>query len=69
MMGHKNRATTRLHYVPVLNSRLQRASESMDGRFNGWPTVQTDLQNTSAKPVQSRPDLTATTRRRKASNR
>lgn len=33
--GHKIMATTRRHYVPVLNSRMQRLSELIDGRF-GW---------------------------------
>lgn len=33
--GHRNISTTRLHYVPVLNSRMQRLSESLNGRF-GW---------------------------------
>jgi integrase len=36
--GHRNIATTRIHYVPVLNSRMQRMSESLDGRF-GWQPV------------------------------
>lgn len=34
-LGHRRIETTRRHYVPVLNSRLQRASEAIDGRF-GW---------------------------------
>lgn len=33
--GHKHISTTRRHYVPVLNSRMQRLSESLDGRM-GW---------------------------------
>lgn len=33
--GHRNIKTTREHYVPVLNSRMQRLSELLDGRF-GW---------------------------------
>jgi integrase len=33
--GHKLMATTRRHYVPVLSSRMQRLSESLEGRF-GW---------------------------------
>lgn len=33
--GHRNIATTRIHYVPVLHSRMQRMSESLDGRL-GW---------------------------------
>jgi integrase len=31
--GHKNLATTRRHYVPVLDSRMQRMSEAIDHRF------------------------------------
>jgi integrase len=37
-MGHKRIDTTRRHYVPVLGSRLQRASELIDGRFGWTPT-------------------------------
>lgn len=33
--GHKLIATTRRHYVPVRASRMQRMSESLEGRF-GW---------------------------------
>lgn len=33
MLGHKHIATTRRHYVPVRASRMQRASESLDGRL------------------------------------
>jgi len=36
MMGHKRIATTRLHYVPVLGSRLKDASERLSGRLQ-WP--------------------------------
>lgn len=35
-LGHKRTETTRRHYVPVLASRLQRASEALDGRKLGW---------------------------------
>lgn len=35
-MGHRRIETTRKHYVPVLGSRLQKASETIDGRFR-WP--------------------------------
>jgi integrase len=49
MMGHKQIATTRRHYVPVLNSRMQKASESLAGRFSGWPEVQTGLQTSAVK--------------------
>lgn len=37
--GHKDQRLTRRTYVPVLNSRLQKMSETMDGRFQGWPRV------------------------------
>jgi integrase len=33
--GHKLMATTRRHYVPVRASRMQKMSESLEGRF-GW---------------------------------
>jgi site-specific recombinase XerD len=33
--GHRNLATTREHYVPVLRSRMQKLSEMIDHRF-GW---------------------------------
>ena len=39
--GHRNIATTRIHYVPVLRSRMQRMSESLNGRF-GWQTPLAD---------------------------
>lgn len=34
--GHRDPRMTRRAYVPVLNSRLQRMSEALDGRFKGW---------------------------------
>lgn len=37
--GHKDPRMTRQVYVPVLNSRLQRLGEALDGRFSGWPVV------------------------------
>lgn len=37
--GHKDLRMTRRMYVPVLNSRLQRLGEALDGRFGGWPVV------------------------------
>lgn len=46
--GHKKVETTRKHYVPVLGSRMQTMSESLDGRF-GLPVPQkrsTDGQET-----------------------
>lgn len=35
MLGHKQLETTRRYYLPVLGSRMQRLSESMNKRF-GW---------------------------------
>lgn len=37
--GHTDPRTTRRAYVPVLNSRLQRLGEALDGRFQRWPVV------------------------------
>jgi len=36
--GHRHIQTTREHYVPVLNSRMQKLSELIDHRF-GWTAV------------------------------
>ena len=35
-LGHARVQTTRSAYVPVLGGRMQRAAESLAGRFNGW---------------------------------
>ena len=35
-VGHRQTATTRKHYAPVLVSRLKDASERLAGRFKGW---------------------------------
>jgi integrase len=37
--GHRDPRMTRRVYVPVLNSRLQRLGEALEGRFKGWPVV------------------------------
>lgn len=37
--GHRDLRLTRRMYVPVLNSRLQRLSEALEGRFQAWPVV------------------------------
>lgn len=37
--GHKDPRMTRKAYVPVLNSRLQKMSEALSGRFDGWPVA------------------------------
>lgn len=37
LLGHRpGSRMTRHHYVPVLGSRIQKASEAVDGRFQGW---------------------------------
>jgi integrase len=35
-LGHSDPRTTRSAYVPVLHSRMQRLSESLQGRLQGW---------------------------------
>lgn len=50
--GHKDLRLTRKTYVPVLNSRLQRMSEVMDGRFQGWPVVPASAP--SRKPLRAK---------------
>lgn len=35
-LGHRDVRTTRESYVPVLNSRMERAGKLLDGRLNGW---------------------------------
>lgn len=37
--GHTDTRMTRRHYVPVLNSRMQRLGELLEGRFGGFPVV------------------------------
>ena len=39
VLGHRQVATTRKHYAPVLVSRLKQASLTMAGRFDGWATA------------------------------
>jgi len=46
--GHRHISTTRTHYVPVLNSRLQKLSERIDGRF-GWQVAAGTLETTVEK--------------------
>ena len=36
VLGHRQIATTRKHYAPVLVSRLKGASERLAGRLMGW---------------------------------
>lgn len=35
-LGHANLETTRRIYVPIRQARMQRASEALNGRFQGW---------------------------------
>lgn len=35
-LGHTSLQTTRSAYVPILNSRMQRAGERLNGRLSGW---------------------------------
>jgi site-specific recombinase XerD len=46
--GQKHMSTTRQHYVPVLNSRMQKLSETIDGRF-GWQGSAGDPENIEVK--------------------
>lgn len=38
--GHTDTRMTRRHYVPVLNSRMQKMGELLDGRFGEFPRVE-----------------------------
>ena len=38
--GHRKIATTRIHYVPVIASRMQKMSEALAGRFGWKPGVE-----------------------------
>jgi site-specific recombinase XerD len=49
VLGHRQVATTRKHYAPVLVSRLKQASQTMAGRFGGWQAIADTLA--SAHPV------------------
>jgi integrase len=40
VLGHRQVATTRKHYAPVLVSRLKQASQTMAGRFAAWEPQQ-----------------------------
>lgn len=42
VLGHKRIETTRKHYVPVLNSRMQRAGELLEGRLP-WTSHPTEV--------------------------
>lgn len=51
-LGHAAVQTTRSAYVPILSSRMKRASEVLDGRLSGWKTL--DLEaGSEQEPPQS----------------
>lgn len=59
-LGHKDLRTTRTTYVPIRASRMQRASEALEGRFSGWstgtvpptvPQLEVNQRKSSAKNV------------------
>lgn len=47
--GHKDARLTRAMYVPVANSRLQRLSEALEGRFGAFPVVPISAPERSAQ--------------------
>ncbi len=49
-LGHTDVQTTRSAYVPILRGRMQRLSESLEGRLNGWtvPTVPRPVPRSNA---------------------
>lgn len=50
-LGHRpGSRITRSAYVPVLNSRMQRASEAMNGRFAGWNAVPESIPDRKRGP-------------------
>lgn len=49
--GHTDARLTRRMYVPVLNSRLQRLGEALDGRFQGWPVVPISAPDQNPTPM------------------
>jgi hypothetical protein len=48
VLGHRQMATTRKHYAPVLISRLKGASERLAGRFDGWQAPDADEPSAAA---------------------
>lgn len=52
--GHTDSRMTRRAYVPVLNSRLQRLGEALDGRFQGWPDQKNEPQAEPQKGSKTR---------------
>lgn len=78
VMGHKHQATTRRHYVPVLESRMQRAMQTLAGRLTWgvsvpparatrtggtWPKV---AKTEHKRPKRAGPSIEAKPRKRSA---
>lgn len=42
LLGHTRVQTTRSFYVPILNSRMQRAAQQIEGRLQGWNVAPRD---------------------------
>lgn len=61
-LGHKDLRTTRQTYVPIRQARMQRASEALAGRFNGWNVPAPEPPQTAAQG--RRPPQNLTPRRR-----
>ena len=61
-LGHKRLETTRRHYVPVLETRLQRLSEALEARALGWHADE-DVGKKSREKVQKKPATDGTTKR------
>ncbi len=51
-LGHATVQTTRSAYVPILSSRMKRASEAIEGRLSGWKTG-TASETESSKAAKS----------------
>lgn len=59
VLGHKDMRTTRQTYVPIRQARMQRASERLNGRFNGWkvpanvPAIDADQRGHTRKNTEA----------------
>lgn len=49
-LGQTSVQTTRSHYVPVRNSRMQRISEALAGRLHGWNPVPSAAPRSDMEP-------------------
>lgn len=65
-LGHSDLRTTRSTYVPIRASRMQRASEALEGRFSGWSVprpvpcsgaeLRGNVRKSADRPVSPRPE-------------